>query len=406
MAKQTNRLSARTVASIIKPGLHADGDGLYLVVDKSGAKRWSYIFQWDKKRTEMGLGNLASVPLADARVKAAEARRIRADGRNPIEVRTVQQAARDAAAVTFGTYADEYAEEATKALKNAKHKAQWKMTLKVYAAPIRGKRLDEIDTADILGVLKPIWDVKHETASRLLNRIERVLDAAKVKGYRSGENPARWRGHLDKLLKKRSSKKVKHHAALPYYDVPAFVKRLRMSKGMGALALEFTILTASRTSESRFAVPGEFDLKANVWTVPPERMKGEREHRVPLCPRAAEIVSGLIDTAISPYIFAGMKKGAPISEGTMTKAIRTAGGGSVTTHGFRSSFKDWATEMTNFPNELSEAALAHLIGDETERAYRRSDALEKRRKLMKAWEAFVSTNPGGVVIPLARRQRP
>lgn len=403
MAKVTQRLSARSVSTITKPGMHSDGDGLYLVVGESGAKRWSYVFQWDKKRKEMGLGNLASVTLAEAREKAKAARKVLSDGDNPIASRDKEKADRKAAAVTFGTFADAYVKRVQKDFKNPKHQAQWKMTLEVYAAPLRPKRLDEITTEDILAILEPIWMTKNETASRLRGRIERVLSAAKVKGLRSGENPALWRGHLDELLS-RKKPKVKHHAALPYKQMPEFMPRLAMSKGMGAKALQVTILSASRTGETRFATKPEFDLDAAVWTVPEGRMKGEREHRVPLPKAAVAILRELFATTPGDLVFPGLKPGRPISEATMTKAMKTAGGVGATVHGFRSSFKDWATEETNFAGEISEAALSHLVGDETERAYKRGDVLAKRRKLMEAWSLFCTAPPTSNVVALPRNR--
>lgn len=246
MAKQTSRLNARSVQAITKPGYHADGDGLYLVVDKSGAKRWAFIFQWQQKRTEMGLGNLASVSLKDARERAGEARSIRSSGRNPVEVRKEEATARQAAAMTFGEYAETFTASVTKSLKNDKHRQQWRMTLSVerddegnlkdsgYCLSLRPMRLADITTEDVLGVLAPIWETIPETAARLQNRIERVLDGAKVKGYRTGDNPARWRGHLNALLKKRSIRKVRNHPAMPYREVPAFLTKLHGSSGMGA----------------------------------------------------------------------------------------------------------------------------------------------------------------------------
>jgi len=388
MARQTKRLSARQVSTLSKPGMHADGDGLYLVIEKSGAKRWSFIFQWQGKRKEMGLGKLSAVGLADAREKADEARRMVANGQNPIEERKAQQAAHANADVTFGSFADELVDSLAKGFRNAKHIAQWRMTLKVYAAPLRSMRLDQITTNDVLDVLNPIWQTKQETASRLRGRIEKVLDAAKAKGLRSGENPARWRGHLQNLLHKRKKTQVEHHAALPYVEMAKFMERLDQVNGMGAKALAFTILTVSRTNESRFADWDEIDFKRKVWTVPAAKIKAERDHRVPLTDSAMAILLEMKEAAINDYVFPGLKKGRPISEGTISKARKAAGAGHVTTHGFRSSFRDWVEEETNFPDRLAEAALAHIVGDETERAYKRGDVLEKRRKLMEAWDRY------------------
>lgn len=415
MAKQTQRLNARTVQTITKPGYHADGDGLYLVVDKAGAKRWSYIFQWDKRRKEMGLGNLASVGLADARAKAAEARRVRASGRNPIEVREQEQAAREAAAVTFGSFAEEFVKELETSFHNGKHQAQWRMTLSIardkdgklldtgYCLSLRNKRPDEITTQDILAILQPIWNTKNETASRLRGRIERVLDAAKVKGYRSGENPAAWRGHLKLILPPRKKLSRGHHAAVPYEDFPTVMFRLAAIPGIGAKALRFAIMTTSRTGEVRFAKWPEFDLKNGLWTVPAERMKSKRVHRVPLAPSALELLRELYDTRVDDWVFPGLKRGKPISENTMLKAAKAAGG-AVTSHGFRSTFRDWVEEATHFPDKLAEASLAHKVGDETELAYKRGDVLKKRGKLLEAWDNYGKAHTDNVV-PMTRKTR-
>lgn len=411
MAKQTHRLSARSVATLTKPGLHADGDNLYLVVDKSGAKRWSFIFQWDGKRKEMGLGNLAAIGLADARGIAADARRILASGTNPIEARKRTKADRDAAAMTFGTYAEEFVADITKGFHNDKHQAQWRMTLSVardkdgklldsgYCLPIRNKRLDEITTEDVLGILKPIWDTKNETASRTRGRIERVLDAAKAKSYRTGENPARWRGHLQLLLPKQKSLSRGHHAALPFDDLPEFMPKLRAKTNMGAKALRFAILTAGRSVEVRFATWDEFDLKAKLWTVPKERMKSkDRDHRVPLTDEAMELLQDLLEIKINQWVFPGQSPGRPISETAMSKAAKALGG-KITVHGFRSTFRDWVEEETSFPDKLAEAALAHRVGDETELAYKRGDVLKKRRKLMDAWEQYGTPRASASITP-------
>lgn len=404
MAKQTHRLTARAVTTLTKPGLHADGDGLYLVVDKSGAKRWAFIFQWDGKRKEMGLGNLATIGLADARGLAGNARRLLASGTNPIEGRKRARAEREAAAMTFGTYAEEFVTDITKGFHNDKHQAQWRMTLSVvrdkegkladtgYCLPIRNMRLDEITTEDVLGILKPIWDTKNETASRTRGRIERVLDAAKAKGYRTGENPARWRGHLQLLLPKQKSLSRGHHAALPFDDLPEFMPKLRAKTNMGAKALRFAILTASRSVEVRFATWEEFDLKAKLWTVPKERMKSkDRDHRVPLTDEAMELLESLLETRINQWVFPGQRPHRPISQTAMSNAAKALGG-KITVHGFRSTFRDWVEEETSFPDKLAEAALAHRVGDETELAYKRGDVLKKRRKLMDAWEQYATPN--------------
>jgi integrase len=387
------------VSTATKPGRHSDGDGLYLVVDPSGAKRWLFMFRWGGKLKEMGLGGLASVSLSEAREKAGEARRVLTSGRNPIEARRAAQATLNAVQ-TFGAFADALVADISHGFRNEKHKAQWSMTLTKYAAPLRDKPLDAIQTDDVLSVLTPLWQTKSETASRLRGRIERVLDAARAKGLRSGENPARWRGHLDHLLPKRHNLTRGHHAALPYPDVPAFVAELRNREAIAALALEFTILNAARSGEALGAKWNEIDRDAKVWTVPPERMKTGREHRVPLTKRALEILETVGQIRTGDYVFPGQRRGRPLSIMSMEMLLRRMKV-DVTVHGFRSSFRDWAGECTSFPREIAETALA--IGDETERAYRRGDALEKRRKLMAAWAAFCEPKDKSNVVPLARR---
>lgn len=257
---------------------------------------------------------------------------------------------------------------------------------------LRSKRLAAITTEDVLAVLSPLWNSVPETASRLQNRIERILDGAKVKGYRAGDNPARWRGHLNAILKKRSSKKVEHHPAMPYEEVPRFLDRLREAQGIGALALEFTILTAKRTSETRFATFAEFNLDEGLWVIPSDRMKADREHTVVLCDRAKAIIRQLYEVRTSDLVFEGQKSGRPISENTMTKAMKTAGAKETTVHGYRASFKTWATEETNFDRMLAEAALSHLVGDETERAYKRGEVVNRRRALMDAWGEYCASS--------------
>ena len=406
MARETKRLTARGVQTVAAPGLHADGDGLYLRVDHSGAKRWVLLFRWRGKRTEMGLGRLADVPLADARNKAAAARRLLANGRNPIEVRNAERKASERHVPTFGQAADAYIRAHEAGFRNDKHVAQWRMTLSdAYCRTIRSMRVDEITTENVLSVLKPIWLEKAETASRLRGRIERVLDAEATNGHRAGANPARWRGHLANLLPKRQKLQRGHHAAMPYRDVPAFMERLRACQGTGARALEFLVLTVARTGEVMGArSSGEIDPEKEIWTVPANRMKAGREHRVPLTARAAEIAKQFADAATSEWLFPGVKPKRPISNGTMAKALRQAGG-EGTVHGLRSAFRDWVNEETNFPGDLAEAALAHIVGDETERAYRRGDALEKRRKLMEAWAANCAGEANDNVVRLKRGGR-
>jgi integrase len=372
--------------------LHADGDGLYLVVDAKGAKRWTFLFQWEGRRKEMGLGGLRAVGLADARALAADARRAVAHGQNPIEIRRANRAAEAAKAYTFATFADELITELEAQFRNAKHRQQWRMTLTRYASALSGLSLDAIGTDEVLSVLRPIWNEKPETASRLRGRIERVLDAAKARGLRSGENPARWRGHLELLLPKRRKLTRGHHAAMPYADLPAFMERLGEAQGLSAHALKWTILTACRSGEALGAEWREIDLETRIWTIPAHRTKAGREHRVALSRQAVEIASALGRvTGCDGFLLPGHKPGRPLSPMSMTMQLRRMGVDDATVHGFRSSFRDWVAEETDFAWDLAEAALAHTVGDATERAYRRGDALEKRRFMMDAWADYCST---------------
>ncbi len=401
MARAIGKLNARKVMAIRREGRHSDGAGLYLVVGPGASRRWAFIFRWHGKLKEMGLGSLTSVSLSDARSRASDARSILAGGRNPIEVRRAKEAARDSVG-TFGVFADELVKNLSHGFRNDKHKAQWAMTLTTHAAPLRKLRLDEIGTDDVLAVLQPIWQTKNETASRLRGRIERVLDAARAKGLRTGENPARWRGHLDKLLPKRQKLARGHHAAMPYPNVPAFVARLRGSETISALALEFLILTGARSGEVMGARWGEIDREARLWIVPAARMKAGREHRVPLTARALAILKAAEKVRTGDCVFPGQRRGEQLSVMALAMAMRRLKADDVTVHGFRSAFRDWAGEATAFPREVAEAALAHVVGDATERAYRRGDALEKRRKLMAAWATYIEAKPATNVVRLRR----
>ncbi|MBC6718852.1 site-specific integrase [Aurantimonas sp. DM33-3] len=345
------------------------------------------MFRWQGKLKEMGLGGVSSVTLAKARERATEARQVLSEGRNPIDERRAGREERKAA-VTFGAFADELVKDLAHGFRNEKHTAQWTMTLTTYAAPLRNKGLQDVTTDDVLHVLKPIWLTKNETASRLRGRIERVLDAAKAKGLRSGENPARWRGHLEMLLPKRQKLQRGHHAAMPYQDIPGFMADLHSQKATAALALEFTILTAARSGEALGALWSEMDQEAKMWTIPADRMKAGRQHRVPLSPRALEILKKMEQAKVNSYIFTGQKAERPLSNMAMQMMLRRMNLGHFTVHGFRSAFRDWVGETTDFPRELAELALAHAVGDATERAYSRGDALDKRRALMDAWSKY------------------
>jgi integrase len=383
------------VQTVSKVGRHADGGGLYLVVDATGSKRWVFLYKRKNKTSEMGLGGLSRVPLARARELAADCRKQLAAGRDPIENRK-RTRIEQAGVPTFGEFADQYVADMSPQWTNPKHIAQWKMTLTRYAAPLRPRLISEIETLDVLNVLKPIWVAKAETAARLRGRIERILDAAKVKGYRTGENPARWRGHLNHLLPKRSKLSRGHFAAMPYQDVPDFIAQLRETPSVSALALEFTILTAARTNDTIGARLEEIDFATRVWTIPAERMKAKREHRVPLTDRAIEIVreAALVASSepVSAFVFRGQRPGKPLSNMALEMVLRRLEVRNVTVHGFRSSFRDWCGNESNVPREIAESALAHAVGNATERAYRRSDALEKRRKLMDAWAEYCAAD--------------
>ena len=345
----------------------------------------------------MGLGSPATVSLADARDKAAHARRMVAQGIDPIHDRK-----RTGGVPTFGEMADQVREALSAGFRNEKHKVQWKSTLATYAAPLSDKPVDTILTDDVLAVLKPIWTTKSVTASRLRGRIEKVIDAARAKGFRQGENPARWRGHLDHLLAKQTKLTRGHYAAMPYERVAPFIGRLRESDSLTALALEFCILTAARSGEVLGMRWSEVDLEKKVWTVPAHRMKAGREHRVPLSERAVAILKPLAEIKTGDFVFSGQRKNRPLSDRAMNATLhRMKADGTV--HGFRSSFRDWAGNETSYPRDLIETALAHVIGDKAEQAYRRSDALEKRRKLMEAWAAYCAAPvKGGKVVQMRR----
>lgn len=372
MARQINRLNSRSLPTT--HGLHADGGGLYLNVKKTGSRSWVFIYQSQKKRREKGLGPAITVSLADARAKTRELKQLLQNGIDPL--------AKNDADEKFGQVAMALIESLKPGWRNEKHGNQWTNTLKTHAAVIWDKPVNAVSTEDVLNLLSPIWTTVPETASRVRARIERVLDAAKVRGLRSGDNPARWKGHLEVLLPKRRLEARKHHPAMPYRDVPTFLKELRSRPAMAARALEFLILTAARTSEVIKATWDEFDLNERIWIVPAKRMKACNEHRVPLTPRAIEILEHVR--------FRGGEKPFGMSNMAMENLLRRMDRDDFTVHGFRSSFRDWVGEETDFAREIAEAALAHQVGNAVERAYRRGDALSKRRDLMEAWKAYLS----------------
>ena len=391
------KLTARKVETA-KPGKYSDGNNLYLIVSPTGSRKWVLRFTWRGRAKEMGLGSASTVLLADARDKATAARRKVAQGLNPIEERR-----RDNGIPTFGEMADSVRETLVAGFRNEKHKAQWKMTLETYAAPLRGKPVDTIVTDDVLAILKPIWMTKSETALRLRGRIEKVLDAAKANGFRQDENPARWRGHLDHLLPKRPKLSRGHHAAMPYEELAKFIAKLRERNALAAQALELCILTAARSGEILGMRWDEVDLGKKLWIIPAERMKAGREHRVPLSSRAISILQKLEKIKLGEFVFPGQVRHKPLSNMAMEMVLRRMKLQNVTVHGFRSSFRDWAGNATNFPRELAETALAHVIGDKAEQAYRRSDAIEKRRKLMEAWANHCEPRAGSTVVQMRKR---
>ena len=394
------RLTARKVETA-KPGVYVDGQGLRLIVGATGTRKWVFRFMRRGRSQEMGLGG-SDVSLAMARERAADARRALTAGKNPIEEAQLAKVRQP----TFGQVADEFVAAKQSEWRNRKHRAQWEMTLRRYCAPLRTRPVDEIDTAAVLEVLKPLWGSIPETASRLRGRIETVLDAARARGLIGANeaNPARWRGHLDKLLPKRQKLTRGHHAAMPFVDVPQFMASLQKRDVVTALALEFVILTAARSGEALGARWAEIDFQNAIWTVPAARMKGGRIHRVPLSRRALVIIKKLHAARTGEFIFPGQRPDKPLSGMAMEMILRRMKADGATVHGFRSSFRDWCGEVSTFPREVAEAALAHVAGDATERAYRRGDALEKRRELMEAWGAYCERKAGNVV-SIARRPR-
>ena len=395
-----NRLTALNVERMREPGLHHDGAGLYLQVTagKHGVtKSWLYRFMLDGKERRMGLGSLSDVSLAGAREKAGDARKQVKEGLDPIDQRQAMRAAAalaKARAMTFDQCRDAYITSHRSTWRNAKHAWQWSASLANYVTPIFGKvSVQDVDVALVMKALEPIWSTIPETASRLRGRIEVILDWAKVRGLRSGENPARWRGHLDHLLPRRSKvRKVRHHAALPYAEMGPFMALLRDRPAVAARALEFAILTAARTGEVLGSRWDEIDMVQRLWTVPADRMKAGKEHRVPLSEPALAILRAMSIVRRTEYVFPGDRR-ATLSNTSMLMLMRRMNHGELTTHGFRSSFRDWAAELTDFPNEVVEMALAHVVGSKVEAAYRRGDLFEKRRRLMDAWAKFCTAPP-------------
>jgi integrase len=393
----TRKITALQVAKLTKPGRYAVGEGAYLQISQWGTKAWIFRYQRDGQQRHMGLGPASLITMAEARDKAREARRALLDGGDPLTAkrqRRAQARLQAATGVTFKQAAERMMASHGAAWRNPKHRQQWRNTLATYAYPNFGElSVAAIDTGLILKALEAIWNEKPETAGRVRGRIEAVLDWARARGYRESENPARWRGHLDKLLpNRRKVRAVKNHPALPYAELPTFMAELRVRNSTSARALEFTILTAARTGEVIGAKWAEIDLKAGVWIVPPQRMKAGKEHRVPLSERAVELLSAL--PREGEFVFMGGRAGKPLSNMAMLELIRGMKPGFVP-HGFRSTFRDWAAERTPYPSEVVEMALAHAIESKVEAAYRRGDLFQKRRGLMEEWATFFA--------PLAER---
>jgi integrase len=406
MARARERLTARGVQTAKAPGMYLDGQGLHLRIGKAGNKSWVYRFTTTGRVRDMGLGPYPDISLAEAREKTMVQRKLRLDGLDPISVR---QAAR-VKAMTFEACAEAYIASHRAGWRNPKHAAQWSATLKTYVYPLFGDLLVQaVDVGLVLKAVEPIWTTKPETAGRVRGRIEAILDWATARGYRQGENPARWRGHLENLLPARSKvRRVEHHAALPYPEIGGFIGELRRQAGIAARALEFVILTAARTGEVIGARWSEMNLKDGLWTIPAERMKAGKEHRVPLSEAALAIIEDMGEASSGDCVFPGANADRPLSNMAMLKLLKRMKRGDLTIHGFRSTFRDWAAEQTAFPSEVAEMALAHVVGDKVEAAYRRGDMFEKRRRLAAAWAAYCSAPPStGVeeiaVIPLQRQ---
>jgi integrase len=418
MGRVSEALTAKFVESNRhEPGMYCDGGGLYLRVAAGGSKQW--IFRYvapdpSHKRgyrlRDMGLGSVDDLTLAEAREEARTARKLRKAGIDPIANKVEQRAANLAAQAkikTFRQCAEGFIKDNSAKWSNAKHRAEWEATLSKYVYPKLGSLpVETIDTPLVLDCIKPLWSRVPETASRVRGRIENVLGWATVHHYRRGDNPARWQGHLEHALPARSEvARVEHHAALAYEQVAAFMSKLRQDSSIGARCTEFITLTAARVSEATHATWGEIDLAARIWTVPADRIKGGLEHRVPLSPAAVAVLKQQAAIRQSDYVFPGSRKGRPVSENTPNRLAKLAAGADITVHGLRSTFRDWAAERTNFPREIAEKALAHMVGDETERAYQRGDFLDKRRKLMDAWAEFCGKpQSGGEVVAIRGRR--
>jgi len=387
------KLTALYVSRLKKRGLYGDGGSLYLQISAAGSRSWVFRYRIAGKLRYHGLGSLDTLSLNEAREKAQACRKMRLDGLDPIEEkkrRRTASALEAARALGFEDCAEQYIAAHRSGWKNVKHAEQWSRTLEMFVYPVFGDLpIADIDVTLILKAIEPIWTKKPETASRVRGRIEAVLDWAKVRGYRTGENPARWRGNLSHLLPAKTRvRKAVHHAALPHAELPTFWYELTKQFGTAAQALRLTILTATRTSEVLKATWDEVDLDNAIWTIPAERMKAGSEHRIPLAPAAVIILAKLHKMRRGDFVFPGAKHGRPLSNMAMKMVLRRMGRNDITVHGFRSTFRDWAAEATDAPREVAEAALAHTLTNKVEAAYRRSDLFEKRRELMENWAGW------------------
>jgi integrase len=406
MAK-LHKLTATEAKNLKTPGRHSDGGNLYLSITPAGARRWVFLFRWQGRPKEVGLGSASEgsrlyLTLAQARTRAAAMRELLADGKDPLAEKQKEQAATKPQ--TFGECASSLIATKQAGWRNEKHRQQWTNTLTSYCAPIWGTRVADVNTEGVLKCLQPIWQSKPETASRVRGRIEAVLSAAKVLGHRTGENPALWKGNLDQLLPRSKKLSRGHHAAMAYAEVPAFLASLHERRGAAALALEWTILCASRTGEAIGASWGEIDLEARVWSIPAARMKAGRPHRVPLSDAALAVLERAREVrdhdGDDAFLFPGQRRGRPMSNMALEMVLRRmAAADTATVHGFRSSFRDWCGD-TGIAREVAEVCLAHAVADATERAYARSDLLERRRSVMEAWGSFCAGEAEGKVVPL------
>jgi integrase len=399
MARTINRLSHRKVETLKKPGMHSDGGGLYLQVTRGsdGTPRKSWLFRYavGGRERQMGLGTLRDVPLSEARDRALAARELRRVRKDPIAEREALRAEASLVAaktMSFDECAAAYIAAHRAGWRNLKHASQWSTTIATYCSPVFGKLpVQLVDVGLVMKAVEPLWATKPETAGRVRGRVERILDWAKVRGYREGDNPARWRGHLDHLLPARGKvSRVKHHAALPYAELPIFRAQLISRDAVAARALDLAILTATRTGEVIGAKWAEFDLHGRVWTIPAERMKGGREHRIPLSPAAMVVIQNMITVRQNDYVFPGGHR-ETLSNMALLMLLRRMGRTDITAHGFRSTFRDWVEEQTDTPRAVSEMALSHCIGNAVEAAYRRGDLFEKRRVLMAQWAEYCTT---------------